>query len=80
MKPIFPNTNAFTVSLKLSAFKLTKILIFRYKYIYNRHSSNLLVVYKVTQILRKTDKLNSVKFSVIISLLYVISLTEQLVY
>ena len=80
MKPIFPNTNAFTVSLKLSVCKLTKILIFIYKYIYNWHSSNLLVVYKVTQILRKTDKLNSVKFSVIISLLYVISLTEQLVY
>lgn len=80
MKPIFPNTNSFTVSLKLSVHKLTKILIFIYKYKYIRHSSNLLVVYKVTQILRKTNKLNSVKFSIIISLLYVISLTEQLAY
>lgn len=80
MKPIFPNTNSFTVSLKLSVRKLTKILIFIYKYKYIRHSSNLLVVYKATQILRKTNKLNSVKFSVIISLLYVISLAEQLVY
>lgn len=80
MKPIFPNTNSVTVSLKLSVHKLTKILIFIYKYKYIRHSSNLLVVYKVTQILRKTNKLNSVKFSIIISLLYVISLTEQLAY